>query len=635
MSIFNPNGEDAGTLVVDIGTGTCKVGYAGDDVPRHIVPSLVATNTRGSPNPSINNSQQEENAMQLVDETTKKQNEEYLCDIFLNNRAVNKEIRPLLTDGLIDDWDAFDSMYRYLCGKVSGIGTKRTAENGSKKRSLRNDVNEGETKDENLMASNEDEAFLYEKVNEDTPILFVEPPHNTKEKRKQLCEYIFESASAPALFVSKSPIVSCFAVGKTTALVIDIGHGVTTTCPVLEGWMESRGLTKSRLSMQTLDLYVHNEILKVQKKLDCIPLPKREINYGKAKQNTLSLSRTLVSPRTNTISSPLNGSPFYVNTNSSSYNNADSMMSASYRYYLELDVARDVREIITRIADQSLDPDQPPPLRFSNIPPTLHTLPDGTEIIYGVERYHIGENLMDPKRVLMYIRPSSHSKSNVEIVENETGQDFFSSAKSDTPKLDSQSASSKANTKSTSSLTTAKDKKGTATSIGSASSPNKKKQQMKKEHQNNSNLNSSQGHHNGNIILGVGGVQIDADGWSYAPLPLQAADSIMHCDRDQQVQLVNGVLVCGGGSCGIDGLAERLRREIEYSLYAEYNNNVKLIPSAFGQSSTYMQERGLRNICHAWLGGSILGSLGSYYEMWISKQEYDEVGPHIIQRKCP
>merc|ERR1712146_131746 len=144
-----------------------------------------------------------------------------------------------------------------------------------------------------------------------------------------------------------------------------------------------------------------------------------------------------------------------------------------------------VREIITRIADQSLDPDQPPPLRFSNIPPTLHTLPDGTEIIYGVERYHIGENLMGPKRVLMYIRPSSHSKSNVEIVENETGQDFFFSAKSDTPKLDSQSASSKVNTKSTSSLTTSKDKKGISTSIGSASSPNKKKQQMKKEHQNN------------------------------------------------------------------------------------------------------------------------------------------------------
>merc|ERR1712146_512796 len=103
-----------GTLVVDIGTGTCKAGYAGDDVPRHIVPSLVATNNRGSLNPSNNHGQEDANAMEMVDETTTKQNEEYVCDIFLNNRAVNKEIRPLLSDGLID-WDAFDSMYRYSC----------------------------------------------------------------------------------------------------------------------------------------------------------------------------------------------------------------------------------------------------------------------------------------------------------------------------------------------------------------------------------------------------------------------------------------------------------------------------------------------------------------------------------------
>ena len=635
MSIYNASGEDAGTLVIDIGSGTCKVGYAGDDVPRHIVPSLIAKDNIGNPS----NTQQEGN-MEIIDEEMKQN--EYLCDVFLNNRAVNKEIRPLLTDGLIDDWDAFDSMYRYLCGKVTGIGTKRSATNGSKKRSLISGSSKEAPNDEGeTFITSNDQTFTYDKVNEDTPVLFVEPPHNTPEKRKQLCEYVFESASAPALFVSKSPIVSCFAVGKTTALVIDIGHGITTICPVLEGWMESRALSKSRLSMQTLDLYVHNKILKIQKKLECVPLPKREINYGKAIQQNISYNNTLVSPRANSITSPTNASPFHTSTATTTSQHVNNMMSSSYRYYLELEVARDVRETITRIADQSLDPDQPPPLRYSNIPPTLHTLPDGTEISYGVERYHIGENLMDPKRVLMYIRPSSDtasaSASNGELGESEIDQEFFDGGKPDTLKPDSHSTNSKGTTKSM--LATAKDKKGTpSTTVGSVSSPGKKKQQMKKEQQNNgtiSNQNDSQGLHNGNIILGVGGVQIDSDGWSYAPLPMQAADSIMHCDRDQQVQMVNSVLVCGGGSCGIDSLPERLRREIEYSLYAEYNNSVKLIPSAYGQTSTYMQERGLRNICHAWLGGSILGSLGSYYEMWISKEEYEEVGSQIIQRKCP
>lgn len=34
-------------------------------------------------------------------------------------------------------------------------------------------------------------------------------------------------------------------------------------------------------------------------------------------------------------------------------------------------------------------------------------------------------------------------------------------------------------------------------------------------------------------------------------------------------------------------------------------------------------------------GGSILASLGSFQQMWLSKQEYQEHGAGIIHRKCP
>jgi actin-related protein len=36
-----------------------------------------------------------------------------------------------------------------------------------------------------------------------------------------------------------------------------------------------------------------------------------------------------------------------------------------------------------------------------------------------------------------------------------------------------------------------------------------------------------------------------------------------------------------------------------------------------------------------WIGGSILASLSTFQQMWISKQEYDESGPSIVHRKCP
>ena len=35
-----------------------------------------------------------------------------------------------------------------------------------------------------------------------------------------------------------------------------------------------------------------------------------------------------------------------------------------------------------------------------------------------------------------------------------------------------------------------------------------------------------------------------------------------------------------------------------------------------------------------WIGGSILASLSTFQQMWISKEEYDESGPGIVHRKC-
>ena len=39
--------------------------------------------------------------------------------------------------------------------------------------------------------------------------------------------------------------------------------------------------------------------------------------------------------------------------------------------------------------------------------------------------------------------------------------------------------------------------------------------------------------------------------------------------------------------------------------------------------------------CSPWIGGSILASLGTFQQMWISRMEYDEGGKACIERKCP
>ena len=35
-----------------------------------------------------------------------------------------------------------------------------------------------------------------------------------------------------------------------------------------------------------------------------------------------------------------------------------------------------------------------------------------------------------------------------------------------------------------------------------------------------------------------------------------------------------------------------------------------------------------------WIGGSILASLNTFQENWITREEYDDCGPSIVHRKC-
>jgi actin-related protein len=35
-----------------------------------------------------------------------------------------------------------------------------------------------------------------------------------------------------------------------------------------------------------------------------------------------------------------------------------------------------------------------------------------------------------------------------------------------------------------------------------------------------------------------------------------------------------------------------------------------------------------------WIGGSVLSTLATFQNMWITRQEYDETGPTIVHRKC-
>eukprot|EP00951_Prasinocladus_malaysianus_P003020 scaffold21515_cov19-Prasinocladus_malaysianus.AAC.1 len=70
----------------------------------------------------------------------------------------------------------------------------------------------------------------------------------------------------------------------------------------------------------------------------------------------------------------------------------------------------------------------------------------------------------------------------------------------------------------------------------------------------------------------------------------------------------------------------QLRERIERELAEQVSNaRVKVM------SSPSMIERRFG----VWIGGSILASLGSFQQMWMSKADYQEHGASLIHRKAP
>jgi actin, other eukaryote len=95
-------------------------------------------------------------------------------------------------------------------------------------------------------------------------------------------------------------------------------------------------------------------------------------------------------------------------------------------------------------------------------------------------------------------------------------------------------------------------------------------------------------------------------------------DTIMKCVIDIRKDLYNNI-VLSGGSTMFKGLAERLKKEVS-----------ALAPSSTKVSVTAPPERKYS----VWIGGSILASLSTFQQLWITKEEYNEYGPTIVHRKC-
>jgi len=94
--------------------------------------------------------------------------------------------------------------------------------------------------------------------------------------------------------------------------------------------------------------------------------------------------------------------------------------------------------------------------------------------------------------------------------------------------------------------------------------------------------------------------------------------SIASCDIDTRKDLYMNI-VLSGGTTMFPGIGECMTREL--AAMAPSTVRIKVVAPPERKYSV-------------WIGGAILASLTTFNSQWVTREEYDEVGPTIIHRKC-
>lgn len=165
--------ESEDVVIIDNGSGTCKVGLSCEEVPKDVFPSVI-----GKP---------------------RKVYESELSKEFYIGHDVESVRNKLsvtypLENGIIENFDDMEFLWEYIFVDLLEVDPTRH------------------------------------------PVLLTEPPYNPKTTRERMVQIMFETFQVPSLNVSVQGVLALLGAGRTTGLVLDSGEGVSHTIPIFDGY---------------------------------------------------------------------------------------------------------------------------------------------------------------------------------------------------------------------------------------------------------------------------------------------------------------------------------------------------------------------------------------------------------------
>jgi len=91
---------------------------------------------------------------------------------------------------------------------------------------------------------------------EENPVLPTEVPLSPKTYRERMTQIIFEIFNVHVMYLATQTILSLYASGRTTGLVMDFGDGVSHTMPIFEGCALAHAIFRLDLAGRDLSEYL-------------------------------------------------------------------------------------------------------------------------------------------------------------------------------------------------------------------------------------------------------------------------------------------------------------------------------------------------------------------------------------------
>jgi actin-related protein 4 len=400
-------------------------------------------------------------------------------DDTIHNPLANLEIRnPMSSEGTVEDWDVATQLWEFaITSRLTSFKQADPKTNGM------NDDN----KDAKIEMENVEES---EKTMGEHPLLMTETAWNSTKNREKSIEIAMESWGCPAFWLARNSVLASFAAGKATALVIDVGASTATVQSIHDGLIMKKSIQKSSLAGNWVNSQIRTLFANMDPKIDVTP-------------HFMIASKTPVDA----------GAPAQAE-----YRQFKIPPTPSFRALEEDRVLAEFKESVVQIWPGNLhsaNPQGPSALDLARSQPgRVFEFPDGSNQMWGGERFNIAEGFFD------------HTAA------SQTGEPV------------------------TKSMT----------------------------------------------------------------IPEMVKASIAAVDMDIRPHLLGNIVVTGATTL-LNGFADRLNNEL-----------VAMFPGA----RIKIQAAGLtaERRFGSWIGGSILGSLGTFHQMWISKKEYDEFGANVVEKRC-